>query len=152
MNIQLDLSTSIDIAFDENANLIISNSFNASENESQYYIYRFNMPHHNMLLEWIFNRISGDTQGNMYYIIHKSDDLILDESGFITERNYIESHVALEDGSKNILLANNKENELKGGYDVAGVNYVLLVYVVGPISFDFSIGGYYVHELSLIHI
>ena len=53
-----------------------------------------------MLTEWYFSKLSGDTTGIMYYIIHKSDDIILDSNNYITERNYIESHVNIQDGSQ----------------------------------------------------
>ena len=101
-------------------------------------MYTFTIPASTQFKEW--NIIHNSGSGTIYYVIQKGYSSVqLDSNNRLSERNFMESHIDLSDGSHNLLDdSSNREYSLKGGY--YGISYVVIFYIIDDIN------------LSLIHI
>ena len=86
----------------------------------------------------IDNLSQSGSSSPLFYIIQKDTNVLLNDGSDILEKNYLESHVELTAGiEQEILNVSNLIRELKGGFNVNGRDYIILLYVI---------------DLSLIHI
>ena len=77
--------------------------------------------------------IHKDLSEPLYYVIQKDTENIVLENGALRERNYIESHVNMNDGLDNILINNGELKELKGGFNEPGTYYSIIFYITETI-------------------